>query len=110
MHALLAQARVDDLLTVRTSKDDAEESKPDPEIVQAALKRAGATTDRTLMIGDTPYDVEAAARAGLPTIALRCGGYWPDRALSGAQQIFDDPADLLDHWQNPHLRLSNIVT
>ena len=47
------------------------------------------------MIGDTPYDVEAAARAGVHTIAFRCGG-WNDEALRGAIAIYDGPWDLLE--------------
>jgi phosphoglycolate phosphatase-like HAD superfamily hydrolase len=47
------------------------------------------------MIGDTPYDIEAATRAGVRPIALRCGGYWTDTDLRGASGIFDDPASLL---------------
>jgi phosphoglycolate phosphatase-like HAD superfamily hydrolase len=46
------------------------------------------------MIGDTPYDVEAASRAGVKTIAFRCGG-WDDQALRGAIAIYDGPWDLL---------------
>jgi phosphoglycolate phosphatase-like HAD superfamily hydrolase len=49
------------------------------------------------MIGDTPYDIEAARRAGVGTIALRSGGWWLDDNLAGAIAIYDDPADLLDH-------------
>jgi phosphoglycolate phosphatase-like HAD superfamily hydrolase len=48
------------------------------------------------MIGDTPYDVEAASRAGVAAIALRCGG-WDDEALRGALAIYDGPWDLLAH-------------
>jgi len=92
---LLTQAGVQDLIEHHASKDDAGESKPDPDIVQAALDRSGSRPDATVMIGDTPYDIEAAGRAGVPTIALRCGGYWSDRDLAGALAIFDDPAHLL---------------
>jgi phosphoglycolate phosphatase-like HAD superfamily hydrolase len=49
------------------------------------------------MIGDTPYDVEAAARADVRAIAFRCGG-WDDASLEGAAQIYDGPADLLAHY------------
>jgi len=49
------------------------------------------------MVGDTPYDVEAALRAGIEIIGLRSGG-WPDAELRGAVAIYDDPADLLDHY------------
>jgi HAD superfamily hydrolase (TIGR01509 family) len=99
MHGLLQRAGVDDLIPQRTSKDDAESSKPDPDIVHAALNRTRAARGRTVMIGDTPYDIEAAARAGVACIALRCGGHWSDEELIGAMAIYDDPASLLAAWQ-----------
>jgi phosphoglycolate phosphatase-like HAD superfamily hydrolase len=77
-----------------TSSDDAEGSKPDPDIVQAALQRARVPAADALMVGDTPYDVEAAARAGVRLIAFRCGG-WTDPDLRGAIAIYDGPWDLL---------------
>jgi len=49
------------------------------------------------MLGDTPYDVEAATRAGIRLIALRTGG-WTDGELQGAAAIYDDHADLLEHY------------
>ena len=99
MHAILRQAGVADLIARRTSSDDAEESKPDPDIVLAALRRAGAAPDATVMIGDTPYDIEAARRAKIDAMALRCGGYWPDGSLGGALAILDDPEALLQRWR-----------
>ena len=99
MTALLERAEVADLVTDRASKDDAAESKPDPDIVCAALARARGGPESTLMVGDTPYDIEAAGRAGVPSVALRCGGYWTDRDLRGALYLFDDPKDLLERWQ-----------
>ena len=99
MQAILRQAGVDDLIPTRASSDDAARSKPDPDIVLAALHRGGAPPDRTLMVGDTPYDVEAARRVGVRAVALRCGGYWSDRDLASAMAIFDDPADLLAYWR-----------
>jgi phosphoglycolate phosphatase-like HAD superfamily hydrolase len=98
MHVLLRRAGVDDLFPQRTSKDDAAQSKPDPDIVQAALARSGSSPAEAVMIGDTPYDIEAATRAGLPTIALRCGGYWTDADLRNALAIVDNPAALLASW------------
>jgi len=95
MHALLEQGGVADLFSAHTSKDDAAESKPDPDIVLAALRRAKAEPASTVMIGDTPYDIEAANRAGIAAIALRCGGYWSDSDLHGAIAIYDDPAAVL---------------
>ena len=92
-----AKALVRHILT----SDDAKRSKPEPDIVQAALKKAGYTPDQVIMLGDTPYDIEAAARTGVPTIALRCGG-WTDPDLNGAVAIYEDPADLLAHFaQSP---------
>lgn len=93
---LLRAAGVDDLVDHVASADDAAESKPDPDIVVAALKKSGAAKDQAVLIGDTPYDIEAAARAGIATIALRTGG-WADGDLRNAIAIFDDPADLLAH-------------
>jgi HAD superfamily hydrolase (TIGR01509 family) len=95
--ALLKQAAVDDLIPLRASKDDAAASKPDPDIVHAALQRSRARPEHSVLIGDTPYDIEAAARAGVAAIALRCGGYWSDADLHGAAAILDDPAAVLDH-------------
>lgn len=77
-----------------TSSDDAEESKPDPDIVQAALTRAKARPTEAVMIGDTPYDLEAAGRAGVPLIAFRCGG-WGDADFEGAIAIYDGPWEML---------------
>ncbi len=92
---LLRQARVDDLIERATTADDAENSKPDPDIIQAALKKGKLRVQEAVMLGDTPYDIEAAQRAGVPTIALRCGGWWDDAALANAASIYDDPAALL---------------
>jgi HAD superfamily hydrolase (TIGR01509 family) len=75
---LLKRAGVDDLMPTRTSKDDAAQSKPDPDIVHAALAKSHVQPEQTVMIGDTPYDIDAAGRAGIGAIALRCGGYWTD--------------------------------
>lgn len=92
---LLKIAGADDLIEEKTSSDDAENSKPDPDIVQAALDEMGLRADEVVMIGDTPYDIKAASRAGIKTIAFRCGG-WDDDGLTGAIAIFDGPADLLE--------------
>jgi phosphoglycolate phosphatase-like HAD superfamily hydrolase len=55
------------------------------------------------MLGDTPSDHEAAARARVPAIALRCGGWWDDAALARAAAIYDDPADLLGRFDESPL-------
>jgi HAD superfamily hydrolase (TIGR01549 family) len=95
---LLEQTGVSDLIQLASSSDDADASKPDPDIVQAALRLNGSQAFHSVMLGDTPYDIEAAARARVPAIALRCGGWWGDDALASAIAIYDDPADLLAHF------------
>ena len=92
--SLLEIAGVRDLLDAKTSSDDADESKPEPDIVLAALRRAGVSPEHALMVGDTPYDIEAANRAGVKTIAFRSGG-WDDDNLRDAIAIYDGPWDLL---------------
>ena len=97
LEPLLRVAGADQFMEATTSSDDADRSKPDPDIVAAALKESGRAKHEAIMIGDTPYDVEAALRAGINIIALRSGG-WPDRNLEGALAVYDDPADLLNHY------------
>jgi HAD superfamily hydrolase (TIGR01509 family) len=93
LDALLEQAEVADLIERATSADDGA-SKPDPDIVRAALRQGGLAPGEAVMVGDTPYDIEAAGRSGVKAIALRCGGWWNDAALAGAIAIYDDPAAL----------------
>lgn len=100
---LLEIAGASDLIEEKTSSDDAENSKPDPDIIHAALDGSGFSAEEAVMIGDTPYDIEAAKKAGVPVIALRCGG-WDDEGLAGAIAIYDDPADLLAHYDDSPLR------
>jgi HAD superfamily hydrolase (TIGR01509 family) len=95
LRELLTLAGVADLAKTAASTGDADRSKPDPDIVRAAVGKLGLEPRECLLIGDTPYDVEAGVRAGTLMIALRCGG-WADEALRDAHQIFTDPADLLN--------------
>ena len=96
LEPLLERAGAADLIEHKASSDDAERSKPDPDIVHAALQRLGLPKSDVVMIGDTPYDVEAATRAGIAAIAFRSGG-WDAASLKGAQEIYDGPADLRAH-------------
>lgn len=86
----------EDLLFATTSKDDVEHSKPDPDIFAAALIKAGVGAGEAIVVGDTPYDMQAAAKLGIRTIGFRSGG-WADQDLrkAGASEIYDGPADLL---------------
>lgn len=97
--ALLEQAGIGDLIQRATTSDDAEESKPAPDIVEAALKKGKVDPAHAIMIGDTPYDVGAARNAGVEIVAVRCGG-WADDDLKGAITIYDDPQDLLAHYSS----------
>lgn len=101
---LLRICGADRLIENATSSDDAENSKPDPDILQASLKKLGMKPEEAVMIGDTPYDVEAAKRASIRIIALRCGG-WNDRDLGSADAIYNDPEDLAQHIDESMLAL-----
>ena len=82
------------LIEGSTSKEDAAHSKPSPEIFEAALDRIGTAPDRTLVVGDTPYDILAAHRVALPIVAVLCGGF--ERKLLGkAEFLFDDVEEML---------------
>lgn len=99
LRRLLEIAEVADLVERRASADDADRSKPDPDIVHAALARLGHPDHaRATMVGDTPYDIEAAHRAGIAAIGFRCGG-WSDAELTGAAALFDNPADMRAHLE-----------
>ncbi|HYG64510.1 MAG TPA: HAD family hydrolase [Thermoanaerobaculia bacterium] len=108
MKALLEIADVGDLLEDAASKGDAKSSKPDPDIVQAALERIGLAAGEVVMLGDTPYDVEAAGRIGIRTLALRCGGF-TDEDLAGALAIYDNAADLLARYESSPLATASAV-
>ncbi len=94
LSGLLRVCGADDLVDASTSSDDADSSKPDPDIVHAALKKIGLPPEKVILLGDTPYDVEAGKRAGVPVVAVRCGG-WGGRDLAGAVAVYQGPADLL---------------
>jgi HAD superfamily hydrolase (TIGR01509 family) len=97
MNALLEKTGGSEFFDQATSSDDAERSKPDGDIVAAALHKARCAPHESLMLGDTPYDIEAASAAGVRAVALRSGG-WSDADLRGAVAIYDDAADLLARY------------
>ena len=100
-------AGIADLIGGATSSDDAERSKPFPDIFQAALaKVAPLKPEQAIVVGDTPYDAEAARAAGMKSVGVLCGGF-PAAALlsAGCIAVFRDPADLLQHYdQSPLTR------
>lgn len=97
LNALLEIAGVKDLVEATTSSRDAGHSKPDPDPVAVALEKACCAPSEAVMVGDSPYDVQSAGKAGVATVAVRCGGF-SDADLKGAVGMYDDPADLLAHF------------
>ena len=94
--------QIEDLVDAETSSDDAEKSKPHPDIFEAAMDRLpGLAGSDVVVIGDTPYDAEAASKAGLRTIGVLCGGF-TEASLreAGCIEIYHDPADLLAQFDN----------
>jgi HAD superfamily hydrolase (TIGR01509 family) len=88
----------DDIVSANTSSGDVDTAKPDPDIVRVALDRAGVGPDRAVFVGDSVWDVAAAARAGVECLCLRSGGIsQAELEYVGATAVFDDPADLLAH-------------
>jgi HAD superfamily hydrolase (TIGR01549 family) len=79
-----------------TTAEDAEESKPDPELIVKAIDRVRGS--EACVVGDAVWDVEAAQRAGLPAYGLLCGGTSRAELLeAGAREVYVDPADLIAH-------------
>lgn len=103
---------IEDLIEGYTSGDDAESSKPAPDIFAASLKKLDSLPADAVTVGDTRFDIEAARKAGLKTIAFLCGGT-SEATLrkAGAVAIYRDPADFLAHYDGltkqsiPHSRM-----
>ena len=106
LQPLLRIAGAEALLDGATSSSDVEESKPSPDIVEAALAKAHAKPANAVMVGDTPYNIAAATAAGVRCIAFRCGG-WNDNDLRGAVAIYDGPWDLLARLDDSLLAASD---
>jgi HAD superfamily hydrolase (TIGR01509 family) len=102
--ALLKLTGAADLIDAIATTEDAENSKPAPDIIQAALKKSGLAAGEVVMLGDTPYDVESAQKAHVGIVGVRCGG-WTAPDLKGALAVYNDPADLLAHYdESPLIR------
>lgn len=100
-----------DLLAARgladswTSSADVESTKPAPDLVQAALQRVDGEAGDAVMIGDTPWDIEAAKKAGVPTIAVRTGGFGAEELReAGVATIFESVKELLERLDETDLR------
>ena len=87
---------VDDVITAATSSSDAQQSKPAPDILQAALEQSGVDPRAAVFVGDSVWDARAAAGLDIPCIGLACGGTSADElSEAGAIAVYDDPAALL---------------
>lgn len=94
-----------DLVSAGTSIDDVENSKPAPDIFAVALKKiAPLRPEQAIVVGDSPYDMDAARKCGIPAIGLRSGGF-PDEALreAGAVALYDNVAALLTGYDRSPL-------
>jgi HAD superfamily hydrolase (TIGR01509 family) len=93
-------ANIDDLVDEKTSADDAKRSKPHPDIFTATLKKLRLPPRKVLALGDTPYDAEAAGKAGVRTIGVTTGG-WSERELlnAGCIEAYKDVEDLLARFE-----------
>ena len=102
IQALLEKTGAANLFFQAAAVTESDRSKPDPDIVHAALRKAGCRPSAAIMLGDTPYDVHAARKAGVRVVALRSGG-WSDHDLRGAVAIYDGPQSLLIQYDRSPL-------
>lgn len=90
---------IDDLIDGRTGADQADHSKPCPDIFEAALDIAGVKPDEAVVVGDSPWDAVAARRAGIPMLGVLTGGFSEDELRrKGARDVYRDLHDLRQRW------------
>lgn len=95
---LLKVLDIDDLIDETTTSSDVETAKPEPDVIETALERAGVDASEAVMVGDARWDVEAAARAGVDTIGVLTGGRSETELRdAGAVAVFRDLTDLREH-------------
>jgi HAD superfamily hydrolase (TIGR01509 family) len=93
-------AHIEDLIDCEMTADDADRSKPAPDLFASSLPKLGDLEAKNVIaVGDTPYDAEAAGKVGIKTVGLLCGGF-NEAALrgGGVVEIYRDPGDLLQHY------------
>lgn len=96
MAVLRAVLDADDAIDAATSSTDADESKPAPDIVRAALDQAETEPRRAVFVGDTVWDVESCRAAGVRCVGLLTGGFSAaELREAGAVAVYRDPAELL---------------
>ncbi len=95
---------MEDLIQEQSSADDTERAKPHPDIFQATLKKLKLPCEKVLALGDTPYDAEAAGKAGIATIGVESGGWSrPDLLEAGCIEVYKDVAELLERFEESAL-------
>ena len=93
-----------DAVSGATTSANVDEGKPAPDLLETAVREHGLDPQRTVVVGDAVWDVEAARRAGLPCVGLRCGGISGcELTDAGAVEVYRDPADLLEHFDDSSL-------
>ena len=94
--------QIEDLIDGQITSEDANSSKPAPDIFNAALAKLGVSPKEAIVVGDTRFDVEAAKKAGLAAIGFLCGQAADEQTLrkAGALAVYRDPADLLAASRN----------
>ncbi|HWB61636.1 MAG TPA: HAD family hydrolase [Chthoniobacteraceae bacterium] len=101
LHRYKEICRISDLLKTETTSEDVEQSKPHPDIFRAAMKRLGNVRPRDcVVIGDSPYDAQAARKAKIRAVGFLCGGFEEEKLrAAGCEEIYKHPADLLEQYE-----------
>jgi len=95
---------IEDLVDKEITADDVDKSKPHPDVYQVALDELSVAPSKAIAIGDSPYDAEAARKAGIRPIGFRCGGFpEADLRAAGCVALYDSPEDLLRHLDSSPL-------
>ncbi len=93
-------AHMEDLIEESSSADETERAKPYPDIFEATLKKLGLSPSKVLALGDTPYDAEAAGKAGISTVGVTTGGWTKEELLeAGCVEVYTDVAELLERFE-----------
>lgn len=95
---MLPAIGAEDSFAGSTTSSDVDAGKPAPDLLTTAIEQYGLDPERTIVVGDTVWDVRAAMKAGLPCIAVTCGGISAaELREAGATEVYADPADVLEH-------------
>jgi HAD superfamily hydrolase (TIGR01509 family) len=94
----------EDAVVGATTSSDVDAGKPEPDLLVASVRKHGLDPQRTVVVGDTVWDVEAARKADLPCIGLTCGGISAAELTdAGADAVYADPAELLERFDESPL-------